>query len=87
MVPSGNGLHRPRQRFVSRREIGHQGQGAHTHDVVGRQGRQHVGRVDIGQHTDGNRMGRVQMDDRPGIGALAIHAIVQEGLLGWSVAV
>jgi hypothetical protein len=64
----------------------HQRQPADPHHVVGRDRRDGVRRVDVGQAADRHRIGRVEVDHRPRRVAPPVHPHVQERLLGRRVA-
>ena len=74
------------KRQIAGREIGHQGQTANAHNVIGGDRRQQIIRIEAVDTTDGDRMGRMKMHDRPGPRSLLIHGPVQEGFLGRLVA-
>src|SRR5271170_5622469 len=63
MVLASKTAHRLRQRHIAGAEIGDERQRADSHHVISSDRRQYVGRVDLGETGDSDRMRRVQMDN------------------------
>ena len=67
---------------AARPGVGHQDQPADPHHGVRRQGREHVVRIHVLEAGHGDRIGRVQVHDRLGVGLLVVHGQVKRQLLG-----
>ena len=81
MMPAGIAAHCLGEREIARRVVGDQRQRPNAHDVVSRQWRQQIVRVETREQRNRHRMRRVQMNDRLIARLLLVHGKMREVLL------